>query len=198
MRVSPSGASRAHPAKPLRRVRLGIIALSTALALGYGTDTARRVLADRDAAVRDALERTELLVVSLDEHLVRTVQAAGLILHSAAEQIQQTLRSSPADLRQIDAVLDGLAAIAPQLTNLGYVDENGRVRSDTFPRGVGLDLSDRGYFRHHAQNPSTATLLSEAIAVRPLGTLRPPLSRRIDHPDGRFAGLSTAASHPST
>jgi PAS domain S-box-containing protein len=175
--------------KPLRRVRLGIIALSAGLALAYGANAARHMLAEREAAVRDSLERAELLVVSLDEHLARTVQAAGLIFNSAAEQIQQILRLPPADLRQIEAVLDDLAAVAPQLANLGYVDESGHVRADTFPRGVGLDVSDREYFRHHARHASKETLLSEAIAVRPSGIVRAPLSRRLSHPDGRFAGI---------
>ncbi len=192
----PAANPPLHPAKPLRRLRIGIVAASLALIVGYGLDTYRLIESEKRDALGDAVERSETLVLTLDEHLARTVQAAGLVLDTAVERLERALLQPPLDLQEILGTLQDLQARAPQLVNLGLIDPAGRVVADTFTAAIGVDLSPRSYFQTHARNPSTRFLLSPAVASRATGRVFVPLSRRIDDADGRFAGVLYGGLEP--
>ncbi len=193
---SITGPVKTHSATPLRRLRAGIIAFSLTLIVGYGLDTYRHVNAERQEILKDALEKAEILVLTLDEHLARTVQAAGLVLDTAVQRVEQALREPAVDMAGLGSAFQDLQGRAPQLVNLGLIDIRGRVAIDTFSAALGVDLSTREYFRTHSREPSTAILLSPTVSSRVTGRLFVPLSRRVDHPDGSFAGVVYGGLEP--
>jgi len=164
---------------------------------GYGIDTHLRVQREKQEIIADALERAHALVLTLDEHLARTVQAAGLVLETAGDRLEKALlEPPPLDTQAVGGALQDLLSRAPQLVNLGFVDASGRVIADTFPTAIGVDLSSRPYFQSHALRPSAEIILTPAVASRATGRVFVPLSRRVDHPDGRFAGVIYGGLEP--
>jgi hypothetical protein len=56
----------------------------------------------------------------------------------------------------------------------------------------GLNNGDRDYFRHHAQSDDHRTLIGRPVKSRSGGQWIITVSRRFNHPDGRFAGVVLA------
>ena len=119
-----------------------------------------------------------------------------MVLDTAVERLERTLLQPPLDPQDVTATLQDLVVRAPQLVNLGLIDASGRVIADTFAAARGVDLSQRPYFQMHSRNPSTGVLLSPAVASRATGRVFVPLSRRVDRPDGRFAGVLYGGLEP--
>jgi len=178
-------------------MRLGVVAASLLLIVGYGYDTWRHIEGEKQEILNDATEQAETLVLTLDEHLARTVQAGGLVLDTAVERLEKALLQPPLNPQELASTLQDLHNRAPQLVNLGFIDTSGRVIADTFATAIGVDLSSRDYFRTHANGPSTQVMASPAVASRATGRVFVPLSRRVDHADGRFAGVIYGGLEPA-
>ncbi len=65
------------------------------------------------------------------------------------------------------------------------------------PSGLNLDISDRTYFQAHARQDTGKLFLGPSIAGRLSGQSLVPLSRRLNHPDGSFAGVVAVAINAS-
>ena len=57
------------------------------------------------------------------------------------------------------------------------------------PAGLTLDMSNRTYFQVHARQDTGKLFIGPAITGRISGQTIVPLSRRLNHPDGSFAGV---------
>ncbi|MBV8538923.1 MAG: hypothetical protein JO128_25215, partial [Alphaproteobacteria bacterium] len=186
----------AHSAtSPLRSVsqrwlRVGLIAFATLLIVGYAADTWRVLQAKRADAIEQALGNADALLLSLEEHLVRTSDAADLIVSAAADQVEAARASAVFDPAKLHQALAALAARAPELRSISYVDKNGRItaHSET-TEPLPLDLSNRSYFQHHRDDPSPEIYLAPPRLATSGGELFIPLTRRVNEPDGRFFGV---------
>ena len=58
---------------------------------------------------------------------------------------------------------------------------------------AGTNVSDREYFQYHRTHPDRQLYVNPVIRSVSVGNLIVVVSRRIDHADGRFAGVVTAA-----
>jgi len=184
-----------NAAGSLRWLRLALVAFSLAVMAIHGNDAYRHIVLERETILNDAAGRAQALAVGLDEHLARTVQAADLVLEAAVERIAARLSREihDADLSSITHTLQNLHARAPQLLILQFIDASGTITSaSTGPETLGLDVSARHFFRIHADQPSTKIAFSPPFAGRMTGRVYVPLSRRVEHHDGTFAGVLVA------
>jgi hypothetical protein len=55
-----------------------------------------------------------------------------------------------------------------------------------------INIADRGYFIISRDNPSAGLVISGPLRSRTLNTWAITISRRINHPDGSFAGIVNA------
>ncbi len=180
-------------AQPMRRLRLGIIAFAAVVTAGYGIDAYHHVIGERDGIVADARRRALTVAIGLEEHLARTLQAVELVLDNGVERIEWAIGGGDADIPAIIATLRTLHGRAPQLHNLLVTDADGAVVATARPASsVSQDVSHREFFRGHANGTSRETLHSPVIQSRVSGDILVPLSRRLEHPDGRFAGVLSA------
>lgn len=72
-----------------------------------------------------------------------------------------------------------------------FLDKHGIARYTRTPPGMMLDLSDRAFFRHHRDSPSRDLQINpreEGVGAF-AGQVIVRLSRRVNGPDGRFAGV---------
>ncbi|WP_242630830.1 sensor domain-containing diguanylate cyclase [Variovorax paradoxus] len=117
--------------------------------------------------------------VALAEHII-----SGIVFELERADI------TPETLQRLQPVLVNHASEIQSIKGLFIYDEQGRwlVHSEASPAGT-KNNSDREYFIYHQTNPSARTLISGPIVSRSSGEWVIPVSRRINDPDGNFAGV---------
>lgn len=117
--------------------------------------------------------------VALAEHII-----SGIVFELERADI------TPETLQRLQPVLVNHASEVQSIKGLFIYDEQGRwlVYSEASPAGT-KNNSDREYFIYHRNNPSARTLISGPIVSRSSGEWVIPVSRRINDPDGNFAGV---------
>jgi diguanylate cyclase (GGDEF)-like protein len=81
----------------------------------------------------------------------------------------------------------------PALQGLFVYDETGRWIANSSGRKFdGRNNSDRAYFQYHKHSRDRGVHIGAPIIGRTSGVWVLPVSRRIEHPDGRFAGVALA------
>jgi diguanylate cyclase (GGDEF)-like protein len=100
---------------------------------------------------------------------------------------------SAANMARLRALMMKHMADMPALQGLFIYDENGRwIVNSAGTRFDGRNNSDRAYFQYHKQHPGPGVHVGGPIIGRTSGAWIIPVSRRIDHPDGSFAGVALA------
>ncbi|MGH1571997.1 bifunctional diguanylate cyclase/phosphodiesterase [Methylobacterium sp. P31] len=140
----------------------------------------------------------------------RVVNTAGALGHHASrsfETIDTYLRAvvslvgPRADTIPVEALHAALHEqfVRSDLNNIIIIDRDGRalVEAVAFPARP-LDVSDRSYFQTLRDRPGSGLLVGNPIVGRLTGKLLLPVARRIDNPDGSFAGLVQAMLDPET
>ena len=92
-----------------------------------------------------------------------------------------------------NAELKALLDTIPESQSLRIVDATGRFRFDASGSLPQVDISDRAYFRQHQSDPKSGLVFSEPIFARITSNWVITLSRRLNNPDGSFAGHVQAA-----
>jgi diguanylate cyclase (GGDEF)-like protein len=81
----------------------------------------------------------------------------------------------------------------PALQGLFVYDETGRWIANSSGRKFdGRNNADRAYFQYHKHSRDRGVHIGSPIIGRTSGVWVLPVSRRIEHPDGRFAGVALA------
>lgn len=126
-------------------------------------------------AVSQQIEGT----ITLAEHII-----SGIVFELERADI------TPDTLQRLQPVLVNHAAAVQAIKGLFIYDAQGRWLVHSEPSAnASRNNSDRDYFIHHRDNPSTRTLISGPIVSRSSGEWVIPVSRRINDPDGNFAGV---------
>jgi diguanylate cyclase (GGDEF)-like protein/PAS domain S-box-containing protein len=151
------------------------------------------LITDRQVAEYDAGRRGDNLARVVDQsfaHIFKSVDATLLFLRKSYEQNPSTFDLST-------WVAD--PSIRNELTfDFGILDAGGRVIASSFSKkGLGVDRSNREYFRAHANSTADELLISRPVVLEVNGKWAIILSRRITAPDGAFAGVILAMLDPS-
>jgi diguanylate cyclase (GGDEF)-like protein len=141
----------------------------------------------------DAAKVSVSNIVLAAEQLARdTMLQADNTLQDIAERVahdgigaEQQSRMTTLLARQVERI-DGLQG-------LFIFDAKGNWVANSFSRGVQTkNNSDRDYFIFHRDNTTQAIHIGSIVQSRTTGDLIIPISRRIESPDGSFAGVALA------
>jgi diguanylate cyclase (GGDEF)-like protein len=100
---------------------------------------------------------------------------------------------SAANMTRLRALMMKHMADMPALQGLFLYDEDGRwIVNSAGTQFDGRNNSDRAYFQYHKRHPGRGVHIGAPIIGRTSGAWIIPVSRRIDHPDGSFAGVALA------
>ena len=185
--AEPAASLKATGASGVRRsVRfLGVLAALTLVALSWigARDAVRVHRAETLARVQAELANQAL---ALEEQLRQQFLA-----------VDQTLRlleaSWEADPTRFD--LEAWRRQAVMLSDISLMiflaDEHGRVRASTRSNVVGANVSDRDYFRHEAaaRHDEGRMFVGSVTQGHVTKLWQINMARRLDRPDGSFAGL---------
>ena len=136
---------------------------------------------------------TANLTQALAQHAEDTVKKADTALFGLLERIE-VYGISPSTLQSLFPLLVEQVAEMPELQGIFVYDENGRwlINSMDNAPGETKNNADRAYFIHHRDSPDRTPYIGAPIRSKTTGDWVIPVSRRINHPDGSFAGVVLA------
>jgi diguanylate cyclase (GGDEF)-like protein len=150
----------------------------------------------RADALQDTRRDISNLALILGEQTGRSVQAVDIILRDLQDQVAQMHGGS---IDTFDRAIGGSAvhrdltekiARLPQVEAFSIIDSRGRLaNSSRAGANIGLDLSDRDYFRHFSAHPDAALFISMPTRNRTTGEWTIFFARRIDSIGGDFLGV---------
>lgn len=146
---------------------------------------------DRDRVVLQAEADTANLARAFEEHIQRTV--AGLdqtLLYLKAEFEQDPAHFTLRDPVARAAVLRDVAL------QLAIIDAQGNLADSNVPDFARVNLSDREHFRVHRDAADVGLFVSKPVLGRASGKWSIQLTRRLDYPDGSFAGVLVLSMDP--
>jgi hypothetical protein len=86
--------------------------------------------------------------------------------------------------------MTSLATALPAIHEMGITDGQGNaIVKSLVANPVGLNYSERGYFRFHATHPDRGPFIGARIKSKIDGTYASTVTRRINRTDGSFAGV---------
>jgi PAS domain S-box-containing protein len=171
-------------------VSLAVVVLTLSL-LGY--DLWRK----REGALEDARERTGSIARAAEQHAAHTVRSVGLTLTVMAELIAaQTPTPRPFD-PEVRVMLRRHLAAAPHIRSIFILDQAGNLvhASDGAPDRP-IDLSDRDFFAALRDFRDADPHVGRPFRDSDDGPWSIPVSDRLTHPDGTFAGAAVAMIDP--
>jgi signal transduction histidine kinase len=194
--VLGSGLQRGRRTKGGRRTDLLIAALAISLSILAFTAAAEQIGFERERAVRAAAERNDDRALMLQQFVSRMLETTNV----AALNIEQlhALRALPTRSAGEPGKIEGWIAHHPAFLGLSVFDEAGNVVASTLD-GAAREpnaAADPTFAVH--RNGDAGRLIVGRPARSPLfgrDTIR--LSRRLNHPGGRFAGVVTIYLEPA-
>ncbi len=187
-----------HPPRPLLThvVRLKIwqavafIALVCcsliSLAIWGSWNSLQHQLHEKDVALSN-------LAQTLSSQVQATIkQADTVLLWLAAEVEAEGMKTQHAP--HLQGLLHTQVDQLKQLKALIIIGEDGRpLLSSVADMPANVNYADRDYFIHHREHADTAPYIGHSIRSRSSGVWVMTVTRRINHPDGRFAGVVLAS-----
>jgi diguanylate cyclase (GGDEF)-like protein len=142
------------------------------------------------------MSRTQLaasgMAHALAQHAEDTIKAVDVVVTGLVERAEVDGMSAEA-LKRSHKLLAMQASQLPQLNGLFILDESGNYLASSQPSPTrNLDHANRGYFVHHRLNTGRNARVGPPVRTLATGTWVMTISRRIDKPDGSFAGVALA------
>lgn len=141
-------------------------------------------------AMEHAVETSRNVALLAENDVVRNFELYALSLQAVVDGLNdsEVMAASP-HLRR--AALFDRAATATYLGSILVLDAEGHITADAATENPGdSHFSDHDFFKVHRDNPDVGLYVGDPYSS-PLhrDSLSIPLSRRISHPDGSFAGV---------
>jgi diguanylate cyclase (GGDEF)-like protein len=142
-----------------------------------------------DANIREAGVVTITTARSLAEQADTTIKTADSIVASLVERVEAEGTGPEARVRFYH-LMTSLAAALPAIHEMGITDDRGNaIVKSLVADPTGLNYAEREYFRYHATHPDRGPFIGARIKSKIDGTYAITVSRRINRPDGSFAGV---------
>jgi diguanylate cyclase (GGDEF)-like protein len=128
---------------------------------------------------------------ALADHAEASIALVDTVLGIVVEKVQHgELQSEP---ERLHVFLQDMVRRTPSLQGLFLYDGEGRWLLNSLPGPVAqLNNSDREYFIFHRTHADTSVHVGLPVRSRSSGVWVVPVSRRLDNPDGSFAGVALA------
>ena len=168
------------------RLFVGVSLANLAVAVLLGLSLAQSSMQYRERA---AISTRNLSLV-LEKQLQGTIEKADLALQAVADEVGDDPGGGAHSGTRLNAGLVRLCGRLPELDGLRATDAKGNVLygAGLLP-GKPVNCADRDFFRLQRANPAAGLVISEPILGRIGGQWTLALSRRLNRPDGSFAGI---------
>lgn len=145
-----------------------------------------------EAELEDARVTTANITRAAAEHADSTLGLVDAIVWGLVERVQ-TDGTAGAEMARLHRFMMARVARTPPLLGLFIYDEHGAWVVNSLETPLpNLNNSDREYFIYHRDHPNHDVHIGHPIRSRSSGDWVLPLSRRVEHADGSFAGVVLA------
>lgn len=117
------------------------------------------------------------------------MKTTALALSNVVERVEHDGTGRHA-LGRLQRHLIELTRTTPELHGIFVYGADGSWLATSLPDAVRGNNADRAYFQYHLTHPGRALYVGHPVKSRSTGAWVLPLSRRIDHADGSFAGVA--------
>ena len=180
-----------------RRTGRSVLWLAAGVGLVTGAFLALALAYLRSQAIETGQRATESFARIIEEQTTRTLQATDQRLQLAAAQLARAELPGTLDVSSARALLQEQLQSLPFARAMWVLDAHGRIVYDSDTGNIGLDLSDRDYFRVHRDQPQTGFYLGNPVQSRTTGGWMITASHRLASGTGRgFQGIVVAALEP--
>ena len=112
-------------------------------------------------------------------------------LFAVMHETEKQLAGQGANKSELEDYIRHLLNNLPELFDLSVADAKGDVRYGTdIIAGKSVNIKDRSYFKYLCENPDQDMVLSKLVHGRVSGRWMFVLAKRINYPDGSFAGTA--------
>ncbi|CAM3234137.1 diguanylate cyclase [Pseudomonas floridensis] len=111
-----------------------------------------------------------------------------LMLIGLTERVEKE-GSGPEQIERLRSVIAREMGALPQISSVSLYNAEGVCTFSTNDNAVGINSTQREFFKHHAEHAGRAPFIGPTIRSRANGQWVISVSRRINHPDSSFAGL---------
>ncbi|MBP0590860.1 response regulator [Paraburkholderia sp. LEh10] len=160
-------------------------------ALLIGSDVLRSVESRQDQ-MEEMSVATANLARAMAQHADDTIKQADTTLVDIVERVEHD-GTGPAALDRLHQLFVQRVAGLPQLNGLFLYDRDGNWLANSQPAlAKSFNNADREYFIYHRTHAERGPHIGAPVQSRSTGKWIIPVSRRIDGPDGQFAGVALA------
>ncbi|HEV2677660.1 MAG TPA: ATP-binding protein [Aliidongia sp.] len=172
-------------------LQLSVVALVVFVCLSLIGIEAFSIANARSGALEHGAENTRNLVGAIAQHAEDTIRTTDAVLVGLVNRIE-TDGTGPAALDGLRKVIMSEVDLLPQLKALGALDEHGAAIVTSLPVPVAANYADRDYFIFHQTHTDDAIHIGRPVQSKTKAEWVIPVTRRINHPDGSFAGVVLA------
>ncbi len=148
-------------------------------------------LSTRSLAIANGSRDTANLAQSAAQHAEDAIRTADAVLIGLVERLEHDGRA-PQQLERLRQLFAEQVATLPQLKGLSFIDESGISIINSLPVTQRISFADREYFQFHRTHSDRGPHVSKPVVSKPMGVWIIPVSRRVNHADGSFAGIMLA------
>ncbi|AOI94019.1 EAL domain-containing protein [Burkholderia pseudomultivorans] len=198
--MSSARSSHPSPPRPLRTPRksrrralfaiplLGMLALALLWAVIIA-----RLSVEKDSAYKEAAASAAILSSALEQHTVKAIHQVDQITRFVKFEFEK----SPAHFNLASAVEKGVVP-SDTLIQVSLVNAKGILfanTAETHPQPI--NLSDREHFKVHLAHNDDRLYISKPVLGRVSSHWTLQMTRRLNNPDGSFAGIVVVSEDPS-
>ncbi|CAB3764727.1 bifunctional diguanylate cyclase/phosphodiesterase [Paraburkholderia solisilvae] len=184
---------RLDPASSRRRALLAIPALGVLVLILLWTVIFARLSVEKESTYRETMASAGILSAALEQHTVKAIHQVDQITRFVKYEFEK----SPGRFDLAGTVEKGVVQ-SETLVQVSLIDEHGTLIATTAeanPRPI--DLSDREHFKVHEHENDDQLYISKPVLGRVSGHWTLQMTRRLNHPDGSFAGVVVVSEDPS-
>ena len=134
---------------------------------------------------------TQNLARALADHLHDTIEKVDLTVRTAVEEMQAQLARGKVDAGSLNTFIERHRAFVPDIDGLRVVNAQGEnVYGTGVTSGPKTSVADRSYFIRLQNDPNAGLVISDPVVGRVSKKWSLIFARRINHPDGSFAGVA--------
>jgi diguanylate cyclase (GGDEF)-like protein len=184
-------AGRAAPAasrRPLAALVIGLLVAFCLLLAGLAGWSAWHAY---DAQLEESRVVTLNMARALASHAEASIRLGDVLLSEMVERVEHDGMDDAATAHLTKRLQD-LTRDAGELRGLFVYGPDGRWMTSSLPRPMQGNNFDREYFQYHLLHEGRGIHVGMPVRSRSTGAWILPLSRRIEAPDGSFAGVALA------
>lgn len=136
---------------------------------------------------------TQNIAKNLEANISGVFDKIDIGVFAVSREVERQLIKGSVNREEINGYIQHQIKQLPEIYGLRVTDADGNLLYGTdIPEGKPANVGDREYFKRLRENPNEEFVISKAIQGRISGKWNITHARRINHPNGSFAGIALA------